>query len=162
MEMTPRRVRQSSSTSACGTAGRAEPPPHLSPLPRCSKATRAPKQTNTKLPPLQQSHLPNPSERIPPAKPHTGKPHSSVALTQRAPAPEGGLLRPSLAAPGGGGGGAAAAAGGGGGGGSSCGSLQPLRSASPPGRSPRRWAPRCSPRGLVQREQMLPGCQERC
>lgn len=160
IEMTFRRVRQSSSTSARGTAGRAEPPSRLFPLPRCSKATRAPEQPQNFL--HAASHPLNPLEQIPPAKPHnhladTGNRTArrcagSVALTQRAPAPAGGLLRPSLAAPGGGGGGAA------GGGGSSCGSLQPLRSASPPGRSPRRWVPRCSPRGLVQREQMLPGC----
>lgn len=64
------------------------------------------------------------------------------------------------AAPGGGGdnGEGGGSGGGEGGGGSSCGSLQPLRSASPPGLSPRRWVPRCSRRGLVQREQMLPGC----
>lgn len=129
----------------------------LSPLQQSHESS----QTNTKLTPRQQ----------PPAKPSgadpTGNsPHhladstvpGSAALTQRAPAPEGGLLRPSLAAARGGGGGAAGGAGGAGGGGSSCGSLQPLRSASPPGRSPRRWVPRCSPRGLVQREQMLPGC----
>lgn len=155
MEMTSRRVRQSSSTSARGTAGRAEPPSQLSPLPRCSKATRAPKQAQNSL--HASSHLLKSLGQIPSAKPpQHGQPASRCRrpLTQRAPAAEGGLLRPSLAAPGGGGGGAAA----GGGGGSSCGSLQPLRSASPPGRSPRRWVPRCSPRGLVQREQMLPGC----
>lgn len=67
--MTFRRVRQSSSTSARGTAGHAEPPSQLFPLPHCSKATRAPKQAQNLL--HADSHLLNPLERIPPAKPHT-------------------------------------------------------------------------------------------
>lgn len=70
MEMTPRRVRQGSSTSARGTAGRAEPPPHLSPLPRCSKATRAPKQTN--------KHKTSSTPAEPPAKPFRADPVSKA------------------------------------------------------------------------------------
>lgn len=157
--------------TARSTAGRVA----LCPLPRCSKAESS--QTNTKLTPCQQ-----PPTKAVWADP-TGKAPRRLAATDNptacCPRPlpaqwhspseprlQRGDCSPSFprcpeppAAPrGGGGDGDGGGGDGGGGGGSSCGSLQPLRSASPPGRSPRRWVPRCSRRGLVQREQMLPGC----